>query len=129
MTRKTFGDRLRELRLQSHDYHSLRDFAKRVGLSPTYLSHIENNKVPPPSEDVIERLADALHVDAKIKYELYSLGNKMPLEFMETFKGNPKGVADFLRTVREAGIRRDEDWEILMREARRLSRRSEGEES
>ena len=60
MKNKTFGDRLKELRLESKEYHSLRNFSSSVGLSPTYLSHLENNKVPPPSEGVIERLAEAL---------------------------------------------------------------------
>ena len=120
MRRKIFGDFLRELRLECEQYHSLRDFAKKVGLSPTYLSHIENNKVPPPSEDVIERLARALEVDEKVKYELYSLGNKMPLEFLETFKGNPRGVADFMRTAKEAGVKTDRDWKRLTEEAMKV---------
>jgi HTH-type transcriptional regulator, competence development regulator len=106
----TFGDRLRELRLQARQYHSLRDFASKVGLSPTYLSHMENNKVPPPSEDVIERLAEALGAD---KYELFGLAGKVPAEFIETFQKNPRRVADFLRRADEAGIESDRDWDRL----------------
>lgn len=125
MTRKTFGDRLRELRLQSAEYHSLRDFARKVGLSATYLSHIENNKVPPPSEEVIERLAAALHAEDRVKYELYSLGDKVPLEFVKAFKKNPLGLADFLRTAESAGIQSDQDWERLKKAALKLQRKVE----
>jgi transcriptional regulator with XRE-family HTH domain len=125
MSKKTFGDRLRRLRLQCTEYQSLRDFARKVGLSPTYLSHIENNKVPPPSEEVIERLAAALHVDEKVKYELYSLGDKVPLEFLETFKKNPLGLADFLRTAESAGIHSDQDWARLKKEALKMHEESE----
>jgi HTH-type transcriptional regulator, competence development regulator len=110
MTAITFGDRLRELRLQAQQYHSLRDFASKVGLSPTYLSHMENNKVPPPSEEVIERLAEALGAE---KYELFGLAGKVPAEFIETFQKNPRRVADFLRRAEEAGIESDRDWDKL----------------
>jgi hypothetical protein len=67
-----------------------------------------------------------LKLEDREKYELYSLANKMPGEFLETFKRNPRGVADFLRTAREAGIRSDRDWAKLKEEARRI--RTHGEE-
>ena len=117
MKHKTFGDKLRELRLESKEYHSLRNFSSSVGLSPTYLSHLENNKVPPPSEGVIERLAEALQAN---KYELFSLAGKMPPEFLSAFQKNPKGMADFLRKAEAAGISEDRDWERLSHEASRL---------
>jgi len=113
----TFGDRLRELRLQAQQYHSLRDFAAKVGLSPTYLSHLENHKVPPPSEEVIERLAEALNAD---KYELFGLAGKVPAEFIETFQRNPKRLADFLRRADEAGIQSDRDWDRLTAEIHKI---------
>lgn len=113
----TFGDRLRELRLEAEQYHSLRDFAKKVKLSPTYLSQMENNNVPPPSEEVIEKLAKALNAD---KYELFSLAGKIPPEFIETFQKNPRRLADFLRRADEAGIRSDRDWDRLNAQLRKI---------
>jgi transcriptional regulator with XRE-family HTH domain len=110
MKHKTFGDRLRELRLKREEYASLRAFASKVGLSPTYMSHLENNKVPPPSEGVIKRLAEALQAD---KYELFSLAGKFPPEFFETFQKNPQGVADFFRKAEESGLQSRQDWERL----------------
>ena len=120
MKNQTFGDRLRELRLQREEYASLRDFASKVGLSPTYMSHLENNKVPPPSEGVIERLAEALQAD---KYELFSLAGKFPPEFFETFQKNPQGVADFFRKAEESGLQSRQDWEKLGRMIPKLKSR------
>lgn len=58
---ETFGTYLRNERLERHI--SLRQLAKRVGISATYLSHIEIDHVPPPAPDKIERIADHLGID------------------------------------------------------------------
>jgi len=122
MKTKSFGQVLRELRLRHKDYSSLRDFAKKVGLSPAYLSRIENEKEPPPSEAVVERLAEALGTD---KYELFSYAGKVPTEFLETFKRNPRGVASFMRRVQEVGLESDSDWKEIESTISRMKRKSE----
>lgn len=43
---------------------SLRQLAKRVGISATYLSHIEVDHVPPPAPDKLEKIAVELGIDA-----------------------------------------------------------------
>ena len=55
----TFGKQIRSLRLQKQ--MAQRDLAQLVGIDFTYLSKIENDKVPPPSEDVISKLAKTLN--------------------------------------------------------------------
>jgi transcriptional regulator with XRE-family HTH domain len=114
-----FGERIRQLRLAHSDYSSLRAFAGRVGLSPTYLSRIENGKEPPPSEPIIERLADALGVD---RYELLSLAGRVPSEFYEAFQKNPRGVASFMRTASEVGLEKDGDWDRLEKQIRKIKK-------
>jgi transcriptional regulator with XRE-family HTH domain len=42
---------------------SLRQFAKLVGISPTYLSHIEVDHAPPPGPDKLDAIARELSVD------------------------------------------------------------------
>jgi len=121
MKTKSFGQVVRELRIRHKDYSSLREFAKRVGLSPAYLSRIENEKEPPPSEAVVERLAEALGTD---KYELFSYAGKVPTEFLETFKKNPKGVASFMRRVQEVGLESDSDWEEIESTISKMKRKS-----
>jgi len=54
-----------------------------VEFPAAYLSRIENEKEPPPSEQIIEKLAIAFGAD---KYELFSYAEKVPPEFLETFK-------------------------------------------
>jgi len=119
MRQKTFGQRLRELRINNKDYISLRDFARKVGLSAAYLSRIENDKESPPSEGIIEKLAKGLAVD---KYELFSYAGKVPTEFLETFKRNPKRVALFLRRANEVGLATDNEWRQLEKEVLRIKR-------
>lgn len=43
----------------------LRALARATRLSPSYLSRIERNRVPPPSVDAIGRLAEALNADTE----------------------------------------------------------------
>jgi len=122
MKSKSFGHVVRELRIRNKDYSSLREFAKKVGLSPAYLSRIENEKEPPPSEAVVERLAEALGTD---KYELFGYAGKVPTEFLETFKKNPKGVASFMRRVQEIGLESDSDWKEIESTILKMKRKSE----
>jgi transcriptional regulator with XRE-family HTH domain len=120
MKEKTFGQLIRELRINHKEYTSLREFARKVGLSPAYLSRIENQKEPPPSESIIERMAEALGID---KYELFSHAGKIPTEFLETFKKNPKSVASFMRRAQEYGIETDKDWKAIEDTLSRMKRK------
>jgi len=120
MKEKTFGQLIRELRINHQEYNSLREFARKVGLSPAYLSRIENEKEPPPSEAIIERMAEALGID---KYELFSHAGKIPTEFLETFQKNPKSVASFMRRAQEYGIETDKDWQAIEDTLSRMKRK------
>lgn len=121
MKTKSFGQVVRDLRINHKDYSSLREFARKVGLSPAYLSRIENEKEPPPSETVVERLAEALGAD---KYELFSYAGKVPVEFFETFRKNPKRVASFMRRIQEIGLESDNDWKELEGSLSKMKRKS-----
>lgn len=120
MKPKSFGHLIRELRLKHQEYTSLREFARKVGLSPAYLSRIENEKEPPPSEKVVEKLAEVLEAD---KYELFSYAGKVPVEFFETFKKNPKSVASFMRRAQEIGVESDSDWKELETSLSKMKRK------
>ncbi len=72
----TFGERIRELRQLKT--LTLRDLAKKVRVTFTYLSKIENQKLSfgeYPSVDLIVRLARVLDADAD---ELLLLAEKIP---------------------------------------------------
>lgn len=72
----TFGERVRELRRAKQ--LTLRDVAKKVRVSFTYLSKVENQKLSFgefPSDDLIGRLARVLDADPD---ELLLLAEKIP---------------------------------------------------
>lgn len=83
---KQFGSYIRELRKQRD--MSLRQLAEDAGIDFTYLSKVETNKIPPPSEEAIARLADALGADVD---DLLSLARKVD-----------KTLHDFVVTERNA---------------------------
>jgi transcriptional regulator with XRE-family HTH domain len=103
---ETFGEKLRELRINSEI--GLRELARLVDKSPGYLSDVEHDHVPPPSEDVILKIAAALAVD---KRELLSVAQKMDPELTSYVAQEPE-AADFLRMAKEKEFDRD-DWERL----------------
>jgi len=76
-----FGEEIRELRKAQK--MSQRELANRTGIDFTYLSKIENNRIEPPSEDVIRRVAQALGEDAD---ELIVLADKLPSDLARELK-------------------------------------------
>jgi len=102
----TFGKKLRELRVNSDI--GLRELARLVNKSPGYLSDVEHGNVPPPSEDVILKIAAALSVDKK---KLLIVAQKMDPEISSYVAQDPE-AADFLRMAQEKKFDSD-DWDTL----------------
>lgn len=91
----SFGERLRELRLAADV--TLRQCAAQVGVSPTYLSRVETDDLPPPTEEKVRALAAVLKIEPD---ELLALAERLPSEALEAFQANPKEMATFLRTAK-----------------------------
>ena len=102
----TFGKKLRDLRVNSEI--GLRELARLIDKSPGYLSDVEHDNVPPPSEDVILKIAAALIVDKK---ELLIAARKMDPEISSYVAQEPE-AADFLRMAQEKKFNSD-DWDTL----------------
>lgn len=101
-----FGKRLRELRHREGKM-SLRELARRTGISPSYLSEIEQGKLPPPSFEKIKLLARTLHEDPEALAE-YALMETHGL--MEAIHDHPESVhviAEALSTLPEEKYVRD----------------------
>jgi HTH-type transcriptional regulator, competence development regulator len=82
----TFGERIRELRLQKD--MPQRELAQLIEIDFTYLSKIENDKVPPPSDEVILKLAEHLHTSEE---ELLTLAAKVDAdELREAVARDPR---------------------------------------
>jgi transcriptional regulator with XRE-family HTH domain len=113
---ETFGQRIKQLR-QENKYSqrvvsevldaSLKKAGSR-GLDVTYLSKIENERLPPPSPPVILALARALQADPK---ELLKLAGKTVPGLEGTLIGKPAA-----RKFLEFAIDRlsERDWERLL---------------
>lgn len=89
-----FGQRLRQLRIGKFNQRVLAD---KVGIDFTYLSKIENGKMPPPSEEVILKLAKELDADAD---ELLQLAKKVPEDIKSQINKSP-ALPAFLRSIRD----------------------------
>ena len=86
---ETFGHILNRLRLDAGI--GLRELARMIDKSAGYLSDVENNHVPPPSEVVILTIAAALNVD---KNQLLIAARKMDPELSHYVVQEPQ-AADF----------------------------------
>src|SRR5690349_9690448 len=99
----TFGEQLRIWRVERR--LNQRDFAARVGIDFTYLSKIENGKMPPPSEKTIIKMAEVLEKDADV---LLQLASKVPQDVREIITNSREAPA-LLRAIQgldEAKVRR-----------------------
>ena len=92
MENTEFGVRLRELRTKAG--LSQRELADKVGINFTYLSKIESGTMPPPSEKVIMKLAEALNAD---KDELITLAGRIPSDIAQLLKNR-----EVLQSLRKA---------------------------
>lgn len=109
-----FGTRLRQLRVGKFNQRVLAD---KVGIDFTYLSKIENGKMPPPSEEVIVKLAGVLEADAD---ELLQLARKVPEDIRSVIHKSANMPA-FLRSIsdlNDAEIRKLEEYAKLMKAKR-----------
>lgn len=97
----TFGEGLRAAR-QAHGY-SLRDLGKLVGVSPPFLSDVENDRRV-PSEGVLARIAGALG----LPYDaLVAQSGRLDAETLRYLKHNPAAIA-LVRLIVERGLDEDE---------------------
>jgi transcriptional regulator with XRE-family HTH domain len=112
-----FGKALREKRLEKK--YGLRKFAELVGISPTYLSQVEQCNVSAPTADRVRRMAELLgeNPDAWI-----ALAGRVSEDLSEIISEQPTQLPDLLRTVRGFTA---EQLRKLREEAQRL--KEEGE--
>jgi transcriptional regulator with XRE-family HTH domain len=107
-TKRTFGKIIRELRLEKTQY-SLRKLAETVGISPAYLSRLESDRDPPPSEEIVIKIARALATDSD---ELLSHANKVSPDLVKIIRNHPKSVPAFLRLAKEKNFS-EQDWKRI----------------
>ena len=89
-----FGKALRELRMSSGV--SLRSFADQLGVSPTYLSQVEQCNAPSPTADRIQHMARLLNANAD---PLLALAGRIPDELAELIHRHPMELPRLIRLV------------------------------
>lgn len=113
----SFGKTIRDLRKQRG--LSQKELAERIGIDFTYLSKIENDRMPAPSEKKIQAMAEVLSADTD---ELIRLAGKIPSDLAEFLITDPEAMKH-LRSL-QGDFRRGEDWK---RDLDPRRRRNEGQ--
>src|SRR5215471_3735168 len=115
--RESFGALVR--REREAKQIGLREMAKKIGVSPTYLSKIERGDFAPPAEDRVRKIAVIIGRDAD---ELLALAGRVASDLTEIIRQRPREMADFLRAAKElpAG-----DIARLVRQARQAQKAKE----
>lgn len=109
----TFGQRLRELRRQAG--LSQRRLAEEVGVDFSYVSKLENDRLPAPSADTTIRLATAMGVPPE---ELLAAARKIP-EAVGDELGREPAAQRFLRMASTMKLSGPE-WEAMVGELKSL---------
>ena len=101
MTNMKFGAFMRARREAKEI--GLREMAKKIGVSPTYVSKVERDEFPPPAEDKVRLIAGVIGCDVD---ELLARAGKVASDLSDIIKRNPVEVAALLRTTK--GLTADE---------------------
>lgn len=88
---------LREARAADDPGYSLRQVARRCGVTPAYLSRVERGDVAPPGEETLLKLAAELGEDPDI---LLALAGKISTELRAIILRRPKLFADLIRELK-----------------------------
>jgi len=110
------GNKLKECRRAAG--LSQRELAERTGLDFSYISKIENGRVPPPAADTIVLFAKVLDIPAE---ELLALTGKIPSTIQQTISTNSTAQT-FLREAQEMGLT-DDEWQRMVRSLKNLRAR------
>lgn len=116
-----FGQRIRQLRVDRE--LTLREFARMLDLSPTYISQVEQCKFSPPTEPRVRQMAVLLQQDCD---ELLALAGHVSEDLPEIIRAQPREMASFLRAAR--GLSAD-DMRALERQAKQLQTKKKEQQS
>ena len=96
-----FGAHVRKLReklLEDSKEFSVRKVAIKIGVEPAFLSKVERDIVPPPSEAKIVALADLLGADSDV---LLAMAGTVSSDVLEVIRNRPVLFAELVRRLKE----------------------------
>ncbi len=91
----------------------LREMAKMIGVSPTYLSKVERDEFLPPAEDKVKAIAQIIGCDAD---HLLARAGRVSTDISDIIKRQPVELAALLRTTKGLSA---EDIDRLAQQAQR----------
>jgi transcriptional regulator with XRE-family HTH domain len=112
---KSFGRLLRELRRDAA--LSQEELATAAGVDFTYISKVENDRVPPPSEETVLKLCRVLKAEPDA---LLAASRRVPQDLRELITSS-RGALQFIRSAQSMALNEDE-WEKMTRRLKRLRR-------
>jgi transcriptional regulator with XRE-family HTH domain len=110
---KTFGAALRDCRRAAG--LTQRELAERSGLDFSYISKLENGRLPPPAADTVVALCRILGVPPE---EVLALTGKIPSDVQASVSTSPTAQR-FLLEARGMGLS-EAEWSDLVHSLRRL---------
>ena len=113
METKTFGQTLKEIRRSKGV--TQRQLAAAVGVDFSYISKVENDRMPPPAADTIVKICEKLGVPSD---ELLAMTGKMPTPVKEAISEN-RAAQQFLREAQTMTLTEDE-WGTLTQQLKKL---------
>lgn len=113
MATKTFGQALKEIRRSKGV--TQRELASAVGVDFSYISKIENDRMPPPAADTIVKICEVLGVPPDA---LLAMTGKMPTPIKEAISENP-AAQQFLREAQTMTLT-DDEWNTLTQQLKKL---------
>lgn len=77
----------------------LREMARKIGVSPTYMSKVERDEFSPPAEDKVKAISEILELDAD---ELLALAGKVSSDLTRIIREHPRSMATAIRGTQGA---------------------------
>ncbi|MBE7432926.1 MAG: helix-turn-helix domain-containing protein [Anaerolineales bacterium] len=110
---KTFGEALRDFRRAAG--MSQRELAKKANLDFSYISKMENDRIPPPAADTIVVICAILSIQPE---ELLAITGKIPSDIKADISTSKAGQ-EFLRVVNEMKLSESE-WSKIIKSLKEL---------
>lgn len=110
---QTFGQLLKNIRRDKGV--SQRDLAEKVGIDFSYISKIENDRLPPPAADTIIRISKILGVSEEV---LLSNSKKISSDMTNTISSSMSAMK-FMNEVKAMGLS-EHEWEHLTQSLKKL---------
>ena len=79
----------------------LREMARMIGVSPTYLSMVERDAMLPPAEDKVKAIAKIINCDAD---DLLARAGRLSTDIADIIKRRPVELAALLRNTKGLSV-------------------------